>query len=124
MLRISLVISLFALAALFGFLAPKTTIDPGVILVGGEYTVQPGETRNGDMVILFGQFNVENGGTVTGNVYLVGSGLDIKGTVTGEIYSYGGDVKVVPSTQTGREFNTIDSFHRLPRLPSILMVIS
>jgi hypothetical protein len=123
MARISFVISAFVLI-LLGFFAQANSINPGVILIGGEYTVQAGETRQGDMIIVFAQVDIENGGAVDGNIHLIGSSLSVKGLVAGKIDSYGSDVSVDAFAQVEREINTIGSVHGLPQLPSILMIIS
>ena len=49
MSRLIAIVALFFLT-LISFFAPLAAIHPGTILIGGEYTVQPGEIRHGDLL--------------------------------------------------------------------------
>jgi hypothetical protein len=123
MLRIS-----FTLLTMFMILScvfsPLSNINPGLILIGGEYTVQSGETRQGDVLLLFARINITEGGKVSGTIQSFGSDLEVEGSVAGEVFSYGGEVNVKPSARIDGSINTTASLHGLPQLPSILMVIS
>lgn len=124
MSRIKLALLLFTLAW-FGRLAPwATSFNPGVILIGGEYTVQAGETRSGEMLIIFAQVNVAQGGQVLGNVRSIGSALNVTGRVAGKIEAYGGQLNLDPVAQVEGAVQQLGTFPKLPRCPSILMVIS
>ncbi len=123
MLRISFAITSIILILTCIF-SPLMKINPGLILIGGEYTVQAGETRQGDVYLLFARINVAEGGKVSGTIQSIGSDLEVDGLVTGEIFSYGGEVKMNPSARIEGSINTTASLHGLPQLPSILMVIS
>lgn len=123
-MRTSLLISVLALA-LLGLFTPKTSTRPTAILVGGEYTVQAGETRSGDMLLLFAQVNIAEGGQVDGNLQVFGSTLEVSGRVSGDIQAYGSDLSIdTPAAQVDGVINTIGSLHNLPQFPSILLVIS
>lgn len=123
-MRFYLAISTFMLAV-FGLFTFNASFEPRTILVGGEYTVQAGETRAGDMLILFARVQIAEGGQVAGKIRVIGGELDVAGQVSGDIRAYGGDVKVrTPSAQIFGTINTIYSLRGLPSFPSILLVIS
>lgn len=123
-MRATFLVSLIFLA-LFGLFLPKTPIHPATILVGGEYTVQAGETRSGDMLVLFARVNVVEGGQVIGNIQALGSALEVAGRVSGDINAYGSEVRVdTPSAQVDGAINTVYSMGGLLLIPSILLVIS
>lgn len=123
-MRATFLVSLILLA-LFGLFIPETPAYPAMILVGGEYTVQAGETRSGDMLLLFARVNVAEGGQVVGNIQVFGSALEVAGRVSGDINVYGGKVSVdAPSAQVDGAINTAYSLNGLLLIPSILLVIS
>lgn len=123
-MRATFLISVIFLA-LLGLLAPKTSTRPAAILVGGEYNVQAGETRSGDMLILFAQVKIAEGGQVAGNIKAVGSVLEVTGQVAGDIDAYGSQVNVnTPFARVDGVINTVYSLRSLPLVPSILLVIS
>jgi hypothetical protein len=124
-MRVPFVITIFMLA-LFGLLALNhSSFEPRTILVGGEYTVQTSEIRNGDMLILFARVKVVEGGQVTGKIRVLGGVLEVAGQVDGDIQAYGSQVDVeTPSAQINGTINTIYSLPELPALPSILLVVS
>lgn len=113
-----------SILALLGLVNQVSSLDPGVILIGGEYTVQPGETRSGDMLIILGEVKIAQDGEAMGNIVLIGGTLEIAGQVAGEINAYGGDVSLETSAQVDGPINTIGSLRNLPQFPSILIVIS
>lgn len=123
-MRATLLISIIFLA-LLGLFAPKTSSLPATILVGGEYTVQAGETRSGEMLLLFARVNVAEGGLVDGNLQVFGSVLEVSGHVSGKIQAYGSQVNLeTPKAQVDGAVTRIGSLRGLPKFPSILWVIS
>ncbi len=123
MLRTSLLISLIALS-LLGLFSPAVAPKTGLIVIGGEYTIQPGETRSGDVLLIFATVNLAQGGVVTGNLHLFGSRLEVTGQVEGQIEAYGSNVSLLPSAQVQGTVNTLFSLRELPLLPAILLAIS
>lgn len=123
-MRTTILVSLIFLT-LLGLFIPKTSIHPATILVGGEYTIQVGEIRSGDMLLLFARVNVAEGGQVAGNIQAFGSVLEVAGQIAGDIDAYGSQVNVdTPSARIDGVINTIYSLRGLPLVPSILLVIS
>ncbi len=62
----------------------------GPVIFGGSYTVEGGETLNGDLVVFGGVILVEEGALVTGSVVLIGGTLTINGEVEGDVVAVGG----------------------------------
>ncbi|RPH63439.1 MAG: hypothetical protein EHM81_00190 [Chloroflexi bacterium] len=123
-MRATILISVLFLA-LLGLFAPKTSTRPAAILIGGEYTVQAGETRSGDMFLLFAQVKIAEGGQVAGNIQVFGSVLEVSGHVSGDIQAYGSDLSVdTLAAQVDGTINTLGSLRGLPKFPSFLLVIS
>ncbi len=123
-MRAAILVSVIFLA-LLGLFTPQISIHPAAILVGGEYTVQAGETRQGDMLILFARVKVAENGQVAGDIQVVGGVLEIAGQVNGDVHAYGSDVRLdTPSARVDGAVNTIYSLRGLPLVPSILLVIS
>lgn len=122
-MRTSLLILVLALA-LLGLLAPKTSTNHSLIVIGGEYTVQSSETRRGDVVLILARVNIVEGGSVEGNIHLFGSVLNIAGQVRGQVQAYGGKVSVDNSAQVDGAITTDGPLPGLPLFPSILLVVS
>jgi hypothetical protein len=123
-MRATILVSLIFLA-LLGLLAPKTPIHPATILVGEQYTVLAGETRQGDMLVLFARVTVAEGGQVDGDIIVVGGVFEIAGQVSGDAHAYASDVSLdTPSARVDGAVNTVYSLRGLPLVPSILLVIS
>ena len=123
-MRTTILVSLIFLA-LLGLILPTTFTRPATILAGGEYTVLAGETRSGDMLLLFARVNVAEGGQVIGNIQVFGSVLEVAGHVSGDINAYASEVNVdTPSAQVDGAINTAYSLGGLLLVPSILLVIS
>ncbi len=122
-MRAIILIALIFLA-LFGLFAPQIPC-PAAIIIGGEYTVQAGETRSGDMLLIFTRVKVVDGGLVDGNLQVFGSLLEVSGSVNGDIQAYGSDVSIdTPLAQIAGVVNTLGSLRGLPKFPSLLLVIS
>lgn len=88
MIRLIAIVSLFALT-LASLLAPLAAIHPGTVVIGGEYTVQPGEVRHGDMIVLFARVKIANGAEITGQIRTFSSQvtIDSAAKVNGKIQS-------------------------------------
>ncbi len=123
MLRTSLLISLLTLV-LLGLFTATVAPQTGLIVIGGEFTIQPGETRSGNALLIFATVNLAREGVVAGNLRLFGSRLEVNGRVEGQIEAYGSDLNLQPSAQVVGAVNTFFALRELPLLPSILLVIS
>lgn len=65
--------------------------NQGHVVMGGDYTLNSGETLDGDLVIFGGNVNLEAESTVQGSVLLLGGNADIRGSIEGELALVGGN---------------------------------
>jgi uncharacterized membrane protein len=83
--------------------------DPGHIVFGGEYTLESGETLEGDLVIFGGQVDLEEGSLVNGNIVLTGGTLDIHGEVNGDVTAVGGVITLHSTSIVNGNLDTVGS---------------
>jgi cytoskeletal protein CcmA (bactofilin family) len=87
--------SLFLLV-LLAFVPTQTASAKGLmdgqVIFGQSYTLESGETLEGDLVVFGGSAVVEEGAMVNGSVILLGGTLDIQGEVTGDAAVVGGSL--------------------------------
>lgn len=91
--------TLFVLLALL--LIPTSAVlaqDPGgsgdVFLFGQNYTLESGETLNGNAAVIGGNISVEEDAKVNGDLVLVGGNLKLDGSATGDVVLVGGNLTV------------------------------
>ena len=63
---------------------------PGQFVFGQSFTLQNGQTMNGDLMVFGGSATIEQGATVNGNVVVFGGSLTVHGTVTHDAVIFGG----------------------------------
>jgi hypothetical protein len=95
-IRIVLLFVVLATLALPGVALAKGLRDDRVV-AGGSFTLESGETQDGNLVVLGGLVALEDGSQVNGDVVLLGGTLDIDGTVTGNVVGVGGIVTLEPN---------------------------
>jgi hypothetical protein len=122
MIRMIAIFAFFA-AVLSSLFAPLSATHPSTVLIGGEYTVQPGEVRHGDMVAFFAQVKIAEGGEVTGQIHAYGGELDVAGVVE-NIQAFGSKLTVDSTAKVAGETHSVDYQHGWFLLPSILLVVS
>lgn len=66
-------------------------LEQGQVVMGGTYTLEAGETLDGDLLVFGGNIVLEAESIVEGNVLLMGGNADIDGEVTGELALLGGN---------------------------------
>jgi cytoskeletal protein CcmA (bactofilin family) len=71
--------------------AAKGLFD-GQVVFGNNYTVNSGETLNGDLVVFGGTITIKEGGKVMGSVVLMGGSITVDGEVTKDMIVFGGAV--------------------------------
>lgn len=64
------------------------------IVFGGTYTLESGETLEGNLVVFGGTATLEEGSRVNGDVVLMGGTLDAYGEITGNVVGIGGFVEL------------------------------
>jgi hypothetical protein len=122
MLRMIAIFAFFA-AVLSSLFAPLSTIHPNTVLIGGEYTVQPGEVRHGDMLAFFARVKIAEGGEVAGQVHVYGGELDVAGVVE-NIQTFGSKLTVDSTAKIAGDTHSVDYVRVWFLLPSILLVVS
>lgn len=71
----------------------------GHMVVGGVYTLDDGDTLQGDLLVIAGNATLKEGSLVNGNVLIIGGNLAIYGEVNGDILTLGGIVNLYDSAQ-------------------------
>lgn len=64
----------------------------GKVVMGGVYTLGPGQSLNEDLVILGGVATLADGSTVNGDVAVIGGALTANGTINGDVAAVGAAV--------------------------------
>jgi len=66
----------------------------GKVVMGGVYTLGPGQSLNEDLVILGGVATLADGSTVNGDVAVIGGALTANGTINGDVAAVGAAVTI------------------------------
>jgi hypothetical protein len=90
------IFSLLTLVLVVALLWPSTAhakpLFDDEVIFGGTYTLEEGETQNGDLVIMGGTATLEEGSIVNGDVVLMGGTVKADGTVNGSLVGMGGSI--------------------------------
>ncbi len=89
------ILTWFALLALL--LVPTGAVaaqglEDGQIIIAGTYTLESGETLNGDLVVIGGAATIQEEAVVAGNIVLMGGSLVVNGEINGDVLVMGGSV--------------------------------
>jgi hypothetical protein len=82
----------------FLFLTPNVVFaqdsggSDGKVVFGGSYTLEDGQSLNGDLAIFGGNAEIKEGATVNGSIFVSGGSLKVGGTVNGDIAGIGGTI--------------------------------
>lgn len=79
----------------------------GQVLFGQSYTLESGETLDGDLVVFGGSVVIEKDATVKGDVMVIGGTLTIDGEVTGDAANVGGSVDLGPDSHIYGDLATV-----------------
>jgi cytoskeletal protein CcmA (bactofilin family) len=105
-IKLALVLTL--LASLF---LPQIALAQGPqgdkLVLGGSYTLQSGESLNGNLVVLGGSVDLQENSNLNGNVLLAGGSLQVGGKVTGNILATGGSVNLAGSAVVSGDISTL-----------------
>ena len=66
----------------------------GRVVVGQNFTLNSGETLDGDLVVIGGQANIEQNSTVNGDIVVIGGNLNLDGKGIGDAVVIGGLVSL------------------------------
>ena len=90
------IFTLFTLVLVVALLWPSTAYAKPLfddeVIFGGTYTLEEGDTQNGDLVIMGGTATLEEGSTVNGDLVLMGGTVKAYGTVNGSLVGMGGSI--------------------------------
>jgi hypothetical protein len=78
----------------------------GRVVLGGEFVLESGETLDGDLAIVGGSATLMADSTVTGSVFLVGGNLVVEGTISGDLAIVGGNARLGPAAVVGGDLLT------------------
>lgn len=98
---------LVAIASPVQAAGPNVPPNEGKIVFGGNYTLDSGQTLDGDLAVLGGNAEIEKGATVQGDVFLAGGNLIVDGEVRGEVVIVGGNLALGSSSVVTGNVNTI-----------------
>ena len=70
--------------------AAASGFPDGPVIFGGSYTLESGETLDGDVVVFGGTVMIEDGAEVNGSLVVFGGTLTINGQVNGDVVLLGG----------------------------------
>jgi cytoskeletal protein CcmA (bactofilin family) len=88
---------LMALSLLMASPAAAQGDQPGKVVLGGQFTLESGERLSGDLAVIGGQATIEEGATVDGDAVVLGGMLAISGKIDGDIAVFGGQVTLTSS---------------------------
>ena len=114
----SLALFSFAAILLSVLCAPLIMMYSGELVVGGHYTVGPGEALKEDVSFYFAQVTIEEGASVDGHVFLYSSTLDLGGSVTEDIHAFESDLTMRETAQVDGEVDERDFIHWTLLLPA------
>lgn len=66
----------------------------GRVIFGQNFTLQSGDTLNGDLVVIGGEAIIESNSTVKGDIVIIGGSLKLDGNATGDAVVIGGLVSM------------------------------
>jgi cytoskeletal protein CcmA (bactofilin family) len=109
---ILLVLILAALLAVPRPAAAKSGIYDGQVIFGGGFTLEDGETLDGDLLVFGGSVEIEEGAVVTGTVIIFGGTLSIDGEVEGDVVVAGGTLELGASAHVRGDVSMVGTTFR------------
>jgi hypothetical protein len=91
--KILIIMALVALAVLW-LPHPAQAAFPDRLIIGGNFTLEDGETLNEDLLVVGGLVTLENGSTLNGDILMVGGSLEAAGEINGDISVAGGLLEI------------------------------
>ena len=79
----------------------------GRVIFGDNFTLQSGDTLNGDLVVFGGNVQIETDATVQGDMVVIGGNVTLNGTVTGSTVIIGGSTTMNESAVVKGDLVTI-----------------
>jgi hypothetical protein len=69
-------------------------VRPDQVVLGDNFTLEDGQTVDGNLFVLGGNVDLRSGSRVTGDVLLMGGNLRVRGLVDGDIVAAGGQIRL------------------------------
>jgi hypothetical protein len=108
MKRLFLVASVLVIAVMaFPTTAMAGGMLDGRVVLGGDFTLETGETLDGDLLVLGGNVTLEVDSRVTGDVNVLGGNVNSNGTVDGDVNIVGGNVRLQSNAVVRGDVRTI-----------------
>ena len=79
----------------------------GQVIFGRDYTVESGETFEGDLVVFGGNVTLEENARVTGNLVVIGGTIKSNGQTQGDVVAVGGQINLEESASVGGDVVTV-----------------
>lgn len=99
------------LALVIGFTFPgiafARSLQEDKVVAGGSFTLESGETLDGNLLIFGGSVTLEEGSVVNGDVVLMGGSLSVDGEVSGSVVGIGGVVNLGGTAAIDGDVTTI-----------------
>jgi hypothetical protein len=89
--------------------AAEGVVQDGQAIFGQSFTLQSGDTMNGNLLVVGGSVTIEAGAKVNGSVFVTGGGVAISGEVTGDVAVIGGSVALGSSAHVHGNLTIIGS---------------
>ncbi len=94
-------------AAGYRLAEPRQNGDGGKLVLGGSYTLETGNTLNGDLIILGGSADIQEAAFVNGDVVVLGGSLNSAGTIQGDVLVLGGLAELANTALVQGDVTTI-----------------
>src|SRR5215207_1443484 len=107
---------LFTLSILFALLLMPTTSayaqgpnpdGEGQVIFGSNFTLESGDTFDGDLVVFGGNVTIEEDATLNGNLVVIGGTIQSNGEMNGDVVVVGGQVTLEESALVAGDVVTI-----------------
>ena len=79
----------------------------GRVIFGQSFTLESGETFDGDLVLIGGNVTIEEGATLNGNLVVVGGQVESNGELKGDVVVIGGQINLDKSAVVAGDVVTI-----------------
>jgi acetyltransferase-like isoleucine patch superfamily enzyme len=79
----------------------------GRVIFGSNFTLESGDTFDGDLVVFGGNVTIEEKATLNGNLVVIGGTIDSSGQTEGDVVVVGGQVKLEKSAVVAGDLVTI-----------------
>lgn len=104
-------VSVAALVLIVVLAFPSTAMAGGMlegrVVFGGSFTLEKGETLDGDLLVFGGNVTLEVESRVTGDVVVLGGNVSSDGTIDGDVTIVGGNVRLKSNALVRGDIHTV-----------------